>query len=121
MHVKSKRPFDLLKINFLFSLGCRFYSASSTDQNYLVKEAVRKGKGKKHKNSYVQMLVSFKANLSCFQIVSFAENTSAPLSPRARIFQPILLLFFCFLALEFANKTVSLIDFFYSVSNLSGV
>ena len=29
---------------------------------------------------------------SCFQNVSFAENTSAPLAPRARIFQPILLL-----------------------------
>ena len=39
---------------------------------------------------------------SCFQIVSFAENTSAPLAPRVRIFRPILLLFFfCFLALEF--------------------
>ena len=33
---------------------------------------------------------------SCFQIVSFAENTSAPLAPGARIFQPILLLFFMF-------------------------
>ena len=31
---------------------------------------------------------------SCFQNVGFAENTSAPLAPRTRIFQPILLLFF---------------------------
>ena len=38
----------------------------------------------------------WKVVASSFQIVSFAENTSAPLSPRARIFQPILLLFFLF-------------------------
>ena len=38
----------------------------------------------------------WKVVASCFQIVSFAENTPAPLSPRARIFQPILLLFFLF-------------------------
>ena len=35
----------------------------------------------------------WKVVASCFQIVSFAENTSAPLAPWARIFQPILLLF----------------------------
>ena len=33
---------------------------------------------------------------SCFQFVSFAENTSAPLATTARIVQPILLLFFLF-------------------------
>ena len=49
---------------------------------------------------------------SCFQIVSFAKNTSAPLAPRARIFQPILLLFFCFLALEFIYNTVCQIFLF---------
>ena len=38
----------------------------------------------------------WKVVASCFQIVSFAENTSAPLAPGARIFQPILLLFFLF-------------------------
>ena len=38
----------------------------------------------------------WKVVASCFQNVSFAENTSAPLAPRARIFQPILLLFFLF-------------------------
>ena len=57
---------------------------------------------------------------SCFQIVSFAENTSVPLAPWARISQPILLLFFCFLTLEFVYKTVSQI-FFYSASKFSGV
>ena len=38
----------------------------------------------------------WKVVASCFQFVSFAENTSAPFAPRARIFQPILLLFFLF-------------------------
>ena len=41
---------------------------------------------------------------SCFPFISFAENTSAALAPRAGIFQPILLLFFCFLPLEFVYK-----------------
>ena len=62
---------------------------------------------------------SEKVVASCFQIVSFAENTSAPLAPGARIFQPILFLFFCFIALEFVYKTVSQI--FYSVSKFSGI
>ena len=53
----------------------------------------------------------WKVVASCFQNVSFAENTSAPLAPRARIFQPILLLFFCFLALEFVYKSVCQISF----------
>ena len=38
----------------------------------------------------------WKVVASCFQIVSFAENTSVPLAPGARISQPILLLFFLF-------------------------
>ena len=33
---------------------------------------------------------------SCFRFISFAENTSAALAPRAGISQPILLLFFLF-------------------------
>ena len=51
----------------------------------------------------------WKVVASCFQNVSFDENTSSPLAPRARIFQPILLLFFffCILALELVYKTVS--------------
>ena len=43
---------------------------------------------------------------SCFRFIGFAENTSAALAPRAGISQPILLLFFCFLALEFVYKTL---------------
>ena len=49
---------------------------------------------------------------SCFRIISFAENTSAALAPRAGISQPILLLFFCFLALEFVYKTLPQIFLF---------
>ena len=59
----------------------------------------------------------WKVVASCFQIVSFAENTSVPLAPRARISQPILLFFFCFLDLEFVYKTVSQI-FFIPSQNL---
>ena len=55
----------------------------------------------------------WKVVASCFQIVSFAENTSVPLAPRARISQPILLLFFCFIALAFVYKTVSQIFFLF--------
>ena len=51
---------------------------------------------------------------SCFRFISFAENTSAALAPRAGISQPILLLFFCFLALEFVYKTLPQIFFIRS-------
>ena len=46
----------------------------------------------------------WKVVASCFQIVNFAENTSVPLAPRARISQRILLLFFVFLLLNFSTK-----------------
>ena len=47
----------------------------------------------------------WKVVASCFQIVSFAENTSVPLAPGARISQPILLLFFfVFLLLNLSTK-----------------
>ena len=51
---------------------------------------------------------------SCFRFISFAENTSAALAPRAGISQPILLLFFCFLALEFFYKMLPQIFFIRS-------
>ena len=42
---------------------------------------------------------------SCFRFISFAENTSAALAPRAGISQPILLLFFfVFLLLNLSTK-----------------
>ena len=56
---------------------------------------------------------------SCFRFISFAENTSAALAPGAGISQPIFLLFFCFLALEFVYKTLPQI--FYSAPKFSGV
>ena len=40
------------------------------------------------------------------------DSVTGPLAPKARIFQPILLLFFCFLALEFVYKSVSQIFLF---------
>ena len=51
---------------------------------------------------------------SCFRFISFAENTSAALAPGAGISQPILLLFFWFLALEFVYKTLPQIFFIQS-------
>ena len=62
----------------------------------------------------------WKVVASCFQIVSFAENTSAPLAPRARIFQPILLLFFLFSCSWICLQNV-VSKFLYSVSKYSGV
>ena len=46
----------------------------------------------------------WKVLASCFRFISFAENTSAALAPRAGISQPILLLFFCFLLLNLSAK-----------------
>ena len=46
----------------------------------------------------------WKVVASCFRFISFAENTSAALAPRAGISQPILLLFFCFLLLNLSTK-----------------
>ena len=51
---------------------------------------------------------------SCFRFIGFAENTSAALAPIAGISQPILLLFFCFLALEFVYKMLPQIFFIRS-------
>ena len=41
---------------------------------------------------------------NCFRFISFAENTSAALAPRAGISQRILLLFFVFLLLKLSTK-----------------
>ena len=62
----------------------------------------------------------WKVVASCFQIVSFAENTSVPLAPRARISQPIRLLFFLF-SCSWICLQNGVSDFFYSVSKFSGV
>ena len=62
----------------------------------------------------------WKVVASCFQIVSFAENTSVPLAPRARISQPILLPFFLF-SCSWICLQNGVSDFFYSFSKFSGV
>ena len=55
----------------------------------------------------------WKVVASCFRFISFAENTSAALAPRAGISQPILLPFFWFFfALEFVYKTLPQIFLF---------
>ena len=62
----------------------------------------------------------WKVVASCFQNVGFAENTSAPLAPRARIFQPILSLCFLF-SCSWICLQNGVSDFFYSISKFSGV
>ena len=62
----------------------------------------------------------WKVVASCFRFISFAENTSAALAPRAGISQPILLLFFLFSCSWICLQNVAS-DFFYSVSKFSGV
>ena len=62
----------------------------------------------------------WKVVASCFRFISFTENTSVALAPRAGISQPILLLFFLFSRSWICLQNVSS-DFFYSVSKFSGV
>ena len=57
---------------------------------------------------------------SCFRFISFAENTSAALAPRAGNSQPIFLLFFLFSCSWICPQKVAS-DFYYSVSKFSGV
>ena len=59
------------------------------------------------------------AVVSCFHFISFAENTSAALAPRADISQPILLLFFLFSSSWICLQNVAS-DFLNSVSKFSG-
>ena len=84
----------------------------NTDSDYVMKEPSRCLLGAVPRY--------WKVVASCFQIVSFAENTSAPLASRARTFQPIrLLFFFVFLLLNLSTKRC--LRFFYSVSKFNGV
>ena len=72
-------------------LSVRLYATKhlrDTDSDYAMKKPSRCWLGAVPRH--------WKVVASCFQNVSFAENTSAALAPRARIFQPILLLFFLF-------------------------
>ena len=51
---------------------------------------------------------------SCFRFISFAENTSAALAPRAGLSQPILLLFFLFSCSWICLQNVAS-DFFFGL------
>ena len=95
----------------LWSIECVRDEVRDTESDYLMRTPSRCWLGAVSRY--------WKVVASCFQIVSFAENTSAALAPRAGISQPILFLFFiCFLPLEFVYKTLPQI--FNSVSKFSG-
>ena len=90
----------------LWSIECVRDKVRDTDSDYVLRKPSRCWLGAVPR--YWNVVAS------CFRFISFAENTSAALAPRAGISQPILLLFFCFLALEFFYKTLPQIFFIRS-------
>ena len=90
----------------LWSIECVRDKVRDTDSDYVMRKPSRCWLGAVPR--YWNVVAS------CFRFISFAENTSAALAPRAGISQPILLLFFCFLALEFVYKTLPQIFFIRS-------
>ena len=90
----------------LWSIECVRDNVRDTDSDYVMRKPSRCWLGAVPRY--------WKVVASCFRFISFAENTSAALAPRAGISQPILLLFFCFLALEFVYKTLPQIFFIRS-------
>ena len=90
----------------LWSIECVRDKVRDTDSDYVMRKPSRCWLG--------AVPGYWKVVASCFRFISFAENTSAALAPRAGISQPILLLFFCFLALEFVYKTLPQIFFILS-------
>ena len=91
----------------LWSIECVRDKVRNTDSDYVMRKPSRCWLGAVPRY--------WKVVASCFRFISFAENTSAALAPRAGISQPILLLFFfCFLALEFVYKTLPQIFFIRS-------
>ena len=91
----------------LWSIECVRDKVRDTDSDYVMRKPSR---------CWLRAIPRYwKVVASCFRFISFAENTSAALAPRAGISQPILLLFFfCFLALEFVYKTLPQIFFIRS-------
>ena len=87
----------------LWSIECVRDKVRDTDSDYVMRKPSRCWLGAVPR--YWNVVAS------CFRFISFAENTSTALAPRAGISQPILLLFFCFLALEFVYKTLPQIFF----------
>ena len=88
----------------LWSIECIRDKVRDTDSDYVMRKPSRCWLGAVPRY--------WNAVASCFRFISFAENTSAALAPRASISQAILLLFFLFLALEFVYKTLPQIFLF---------
>ena len=88
----------------LWSIECVRAKVRDTDSDYVMRKPPRCSLGAIPK--YWDVVAS------CFRFVSFAENTSAALVPRAGISQPVHLLVFCFLALEFVYKRLPRIFLF---------
>ena len=72
----------------LWSIECVRDKVRDTDSDYVMRKPSRCWLGAVPR--YWNVVAS------CFRFISFAENTSAALAPRAGISQPILLLFFLF-------------------------
>ena len=72
----------------LWSIECVRDKVRDTDSDYVMRKPSRCWLGAVPR--YWSVVAS------CFRFISFAENTSAALAPRAGISQPILLLFFLF-------------------------
>ena len=72
----------------LWSIECVRDKVRDTDSDYVMRKPPRCWLG--------AVLRYWNVVASCFHFISFAENTSAALAPRADNSQPILLLFFLF-------------------------
>ena len=81
----------------LWSIECVRDKVRDTDSDYVMRKPSRCWLGAVPR--YWNVVAS------CFRFISFAENTSAALAPRAGISQPILLLFFfVYLLLNLSTK-----------------
>ena len=96
----------------LWSIECVRDKVRDTDSGYVMRKPSRCWLGAVPR--YWNVVAS------CFRFISFAENTSAALAPRAGISQPILLLLFLFSCSWICLQNVAS-DFFYSVSKFSSV
>ena len=87
----------------LWSIECVRDKVRDTDSDYVMRKPSRCWLGAVPRY--------WKVVASCFRFISFAENTSAALAPRAGISQPILLLFF-FVFLLLNLSTIRCLRFF---------
>ena len=93
----------------LWSIECVRDKVRDTDSDYVMRKPSRCWLGAVPR--YWNVVAS------CFRFISFAENTSAALAPRAGISQPILLLFFLFSCSWICLQNVAS-DFFIRSQNL---